>query len=83
MKRNLQVDKDQILFQFFSSPWAATLEEETRHRYLTQKMASYPREEASQPVDEIQMMLLNMIIAFNTDNVPLEDPKLIQQFQLK
>jgi len=69
--------------QFYSSPWAATLEDERIHYDLMQKMREWPRDEPGKPVDEIQMTLMKLIIGFTPDFVEFERKDLVQEAQLK
>jgi len=48
--------------QFYSSPWAATEEDEKEHFKVMMKIREWPRDDPDSPVDGIQISLMLLII---------------------
>ena len=69
--------------QFFATPWAANYEDERRHFHLMQMMKAWPRDTIDSPVDEIQVTLMKVILAFSPDFIELERPDLVESVQLR
>lgn len=69
--------------QVFSSPWAASAADEERHLFLVNKMQSWPRKDAQDRVDDVQMNLLKLIILFSSEFVNLQRPDIVEQTQMK
>jgi hypothetical protein len=70
----------------YASPWASTADDETRHRELITKMKSwvFPDRDLENGVvgfDSNLMILMRMLISFNTDNVQLRDPASCNQIR--
>ena len=43
--------------QFYSSPWAASYDDEIRHFNIMRKMKSWPRDSDANPIDGVQVIL--------------------------
>jgi hypothetical protein len=69
--------------QFFSSPWAASYEDEQKHFDLMCKMSAWPRESPTSQPDNLLLTLLNLIIAFTPDYVQLRRRDVVERNQLK
>lgn len=69
--------------QFYASPWASSKEAEGRYFNLMIKMKAWPRDNIASPVDEIQMTLAKMIIAFSPDFLNLEQRSVVEAIQMK
>ncbi|TRY77019.1 hypothetical protein TCAL_06369 [Tigriopus californicus] len=69
--------------QVFSSPWAASAADEARHFSLVNKMQSWPRKDKLDPVDDVQMNLLKLIILFSSEFVNLQRRDIVEQAQMK
>jgi len=69
--------------QFYVSPWAASFDDEIRHLELMIKIKNWPRDAEDKPIDGIQITLMKLVMAFSSDFVQLEQPKLVQETQMK
>ncbi len=76
--------KPQLTYsQFYSSPWAATYDDERTHLELTRKMSEWPRDSPKGPIDDVLATLMKLIMAFSTDFVQLERPDIVSKTQLR
>lgn len=80
---NLQ-DKKPILSysQLHGNVWQRA-EDEQRHLELLRKMRAWPRDSENSAIDDVQVTLMRMIMAFDTDSVKLERPDLVMKAQLR
>ena len=84
--KELNLENRRPLFaynQFYSSPWAANYDDEKKHFALMLKMKALPRDNKDSPVDETQMSLIKLVMAFSTDFVTLERRDVVEKAQLR
>ena len=77
--------KPQLAYdQVFTSPWAASHEDEVRHERLMARMQSWPRDNAEAEVDDVQMNLIKYIILFSTsEQLTLMRRDVVERVQMK
>lgn len=70
--------------QVFTSPWAASLEDEVQHQRLMARMQTWPRDSPEAKVDDVQMNLIKYIILFSTsEQLSLKRRDIVERVQMK
>lgn len=78
------VEKPKIKYErVYKSPWAASYEDETRHKVIVEKIKNWIHDKESGQPDETLVALGFKIVAFNSANAKLQDPAFVDNVQTR